>query len=581
MELTTKAGVYFLRNVEDDTYADLIREGWKSPENRDGLGQFKSVEANCWFTSKPSLAARYAKFATDPELKRRLERRHFNRVEKIRPSFAITSDVKVPVPPGLELRPYQRAGVAYGMIRDRVGIFDSMRLGKTIQAIGLANIWDVKNVLIVCPATAKINWQREWDKWNTLNLPCVVFKPGSQKKTPNHRDAPVVIANYEMVANYDNLFREQVWDMIVFDESHYLKNENSKRTRACLGTRDAHGDQNKTHLPGKRLVFLDGTPKYTRTIDLWPICRVCDPLGVGASWWSFVNRYCDAKKDENGNWDFGGSSNLEELQERMRIAFMIRREKTDVAKEIPPNRQTFVIPKDGLTQLVTAERKAFGEDNRSAFDHMYAAVQAGEDVSDIMYRLSAFDGIDRSEFGGDGDPEAPVPMSTARKNLALAKIPHVIEYMRELLGSVDKVVLFAHHREVVEALHTAFELTHNAVKLYGGMTPTNRQAAIDTFRNDPKCRVFVGNILSAGQAINLSVADDVVFAELSWVPAEMDQAEERVWDVLKEVGVSIHRIVVEDSLDEAMCFVLDRRQKETKKTLHVRALLDSVNNVGV
>lgn len=569
MKLTFSQGLYKIDGVEGQEYVGLINDGWTPKITTAGHGY---ISKTIYVTAKPTVAAKYAQYAEDDKLRARLSARHVERVEKIRPSFAVDSDIVIPVPEGLELRPYQKAGVAFAVARKRTLIADSMRLGKTIQAIGACNYWRAETVLIVCPAVAKVNWQREWNKWTTGPNKATIVK--THGNSVLGLDAPVVIINYDILRKWHTRLLDRLFDVVIYDESHYLKNEDAQRTRCCLG----YKREDSRPLRGGCYIATDGTPVYSRIYDLWPICKFMDPNGLGASEWNFKLRYCDMKKVQ-GVWDYSGASNLEELQERMRASFMIRREKADVAGEIPPNRQTFVIPRLAFLRLLSQERQTFGEANLGVLDQLVEAVRNGSDVSALFSQISRLDMVDRSEIGGDNAALEERPgLSSVRKSLALSKVEPVVEYVRELLQTRDKVVIMAHHREVVEAYEAAFA-DMGAVKLYGGMTDARRQAAIDRFKNDPTCRVFVGNIISAGQAISLAAADDIVFAELSWVPAEMDQAEERIWDPMKLSACSIHRIVVEDSLDEAMVFVLDRRQRDITKALKVRALLDSVTHV--
>jgi SWI/SNF-related matrix-associated actin-dependent regulator of chromatin subfamily A-like protein 1 len=565
MELIHQSGLYQVLNASSGERAELVRAGFKARKHSDGSVRY--------VTSSIKVAAPYHALATSENLRSRLVENHKKRVEGIRPSFAVDSRIVIPTPPGRTPRPYQRAGVAYAVVRERTLIADSMRLGKTIQAICASNWWDCKRVLIVCPATAKVNWQREWTGWSTSGKRAEIVHKKSQggEQCILGLDADVCIINYDILRNHHVKLSKLPWDLVIYDESHYLKNEDANRTKCCFGS----PNDSVEPLPAKRYIALDGTPVYSRIWDLWPICRFMDPTGLGASRRNFQIRYCDGKMVD-GVWDYSGASNLEELQERMRATFMIRREKNDVVAEIPPNRQTHVIPAGAeFLRLINSERNAFGAANLNVLQHMYEAVSRGYDVSVWMNQISRLDMVDRSEVGGENLTEENEGLSSARKKLALSKVQHTVDYVRELLQTRDKVVIMAHHREVVEAYHEAFA-DLNAVKLYGGMTPTKRQEAIDNFREDPACRVFVGNIISAGQAISLAKSDDIVFAELSWVPAEMDQAEERIWDPLKLTPCNIHRVVVEDSLDEAMAFVLDKRQKDITKALKIRALLDSV-----
>lgn len=420
----------------------------------------------------------------------------------------------------------------------------------TIQGIGIANATtDCRRVLTVGPATSKINWLREWTKWNNKDtkVHLVDAKRGWDDEADN------VIINYDILNKWRDKLLDRKWDQVIFDESHYLKGPDSQRTKMSF--------EIKAH----RQVLLSGTPLYTRPRDLWTTVRRCDRWGLGANEFGFLQRYCGAKQDPFTNqWTFDDGSNLEELQGLLRERFMIRREKGDVVTELPPNRQTVVIPADKFETLLRKEKAAL---NTVAGRAMALSASDGS-LADWLEQRPELDGIQRD----DAPVVEETKLSSVRKELAVAKIPFVVEHIEALLQTEKKVVVFAHHREVVEALANAFSL-YGAVKLYGGMSTTARQSSIDRFCSDDNCRVFIGNIIAAGQAIDLSVADVAVFAELSWVPSEMDQAEERIWSVMKEWSVSIYRIMVEGSLDEVMSIVLDKRQKDITKTMRIKALI--------
>lgn len=242
----------------------------------------------------------------------------------------------------------------------------------------------------------------------------------------------------------------------------------------------------------------------------------------------------------------------------MRKRFMVRREKTDVAKEIPPFRSTVVLPKEGLETLVDAER-SFVSQNLEKLDAM---IRLGAQLSDVA--------AEHDEEHPQPYDDEVLPLSSARRELALRKLPMILPQLDELVEAEGKIVVFAHHRDVLTSAKTYFG--DAAVLVMGGVSAAKKQAAVDAFTNDPNVKIFLGNIAAAGQAINLAAANMVVFLELSWVPSEMDQAEERVWLVDKETPIQVIRYVVEDSIDEVMVHVLDARQENIRKATHVKRL---------
>lgn len=546
MHIEYKSGLYYARDVTNALQLEVWGWQWR-----------KSL--NAWVTSKIADAAKAKDYCVG-EAKKRVDKWLRERAQAVEASHALDASLNIPAPEGFEYRPYQRAGVAFALQRRDVLIADAMRLGKTIQAIGVANATPgLKNMLVVCPATAKVNWQRELVKWSVHDLPIGIVEKGTNP------ECPITIINYDILERHKEWLYARVWDIAVFDEAHYLKNSNSKRTQVVFGNSDVPRERRSAIVANKRL-FLTGTPLYTRPIDLWTLCKACDPDGVGKNWWNFVTRYC-AVDPNIRPIDVTGASNLEELQYKMRSSFMIRREKTDVAEEIPPNRNTIVLPRSGLERIVAAEQSAVRA-NLGRFESLLQQNLTDEIADDIISHFAYYDGVERET----NDPEliqANTDVASARRELALAKLPMCLEHLDRVLEVEDKIIIFAHHRDVVAKLREHYP---DAAVLIGGLTPKQRQEAIDRFVTDPNCRVFIGNIVAAGQAINLSVADYVAFVELSWVPSEMDQAEERAWDVMKTRAVSIDRFVVEGTIDEAMCRVLDLRQKNIEKALKIGSL---------
>lgn len=535
MQITYKAGRFHATDAVDPIAMQAA--GWRWDKMK-----------MAWIVADREKAAPFAAHAIG-DAKTRIDAFIQARHDAVKDSFALDADIDVPVPDGCTIRPYQAAGVAYMVKRKNVLNADAPRLGKTIQTICTANAaypcpggsaFQKLRILIVCPANAKINWHREWQKWNTLpHLTHGIISGSDNPQTD------VLIINYDILSRHYDYLSSIVWDIVVFDEAHRLKNEQSARTRYCIGD----GSTAHPGLAFSRLrIFLTGTPIKTRPIDLWPILKACDPQGLGKNRWGFAERYCDAKK-VNGVWDMSGASNMEELQRRLRQTFMIRREKHEVVKEVPSNRQTIILPQAGLTKLLASERDAIG----ALVDDFEAALLNLEGSLD---RLSRLDGIVRDDDGGGSEA-----LSTVRQELALAKLDMCFEHMDELLAAEDKIVVFAYHRAVVKKMYERFSETHGAVMVIGGLTETARQKAIDDFKTDPTRRVMVANLISAGEAIDLSVADVACFVEISWVPADLDQAEERIWAVTKERPVSIYKYVVEDSMDDIMLRVVEGRQK--------------------
>lgn len=425
----------------------------------------------------------------------------------------------------------------------------------TIQAVGVMNTFEKPaRVLVICPSTPKRNWYREIKKWLVHDLEVGIC---DGKKNP---ETPVLIINYDILHTHKDYLDSVHWDIIVCDESHYLKNPKARRTKMVFGYK-----KKVQSLSAEFWLFMSGSQMFKTPVDLFTVVQKCDPQGLGKSWWDFVHRYCDAKNDGFG-LDTSGASNLEELQYLMRTRFMCRRTKKDVAGDMPSNRQTISLPRSGLVDKLVKQERDEVEKNFGAFSALLGSVMNEEAVDELLTEYSFLDGLERDD---DRNVTLVGNLARIRRELAVAKTPMCIDFINDVLENEDKVVIFAHHRDVIDLMKAAFP---DAAVVRGGMADKVKDAEVVRFQTDPACRVFIGNIVAAGQAINLSVADVAIFIEISWVPSEVSQAEERIWDVLKTRPNTIYRLPVEGSLDEAMIAVVEQRQEDVNKAMNMEAL---------
>lgn len=460
-------------------------------------------------------------------------------------SRAINSHFVVPAPTGLEYLPYQAAGIEYAYSRSRVLIADEMGLGKTIQAIGVVNAADrySQHVLVICPSSVKYNWVNEFTKWTTngLTAGCVEGRTGKDPQTN------VVVINYELLSSHQDLVRSVEWDNLIIDEAHYLKSGKSDRTAQVFGRKRAKDEKPALRpIPFKRIMMLTGTPILNNPKELWPLIQALDPAGLGSDWFGYARRYCQlieitrfnpsTGKDERIGWKWDGADNLQELQTIMRDRFMIRRLKKDVLKDLPPKtRQVIVLEaKKGLTKLLERDRLFYDE----------YVKQHGEDVPPPEFTESA----------------------KVRKEVAIAKIPYLIDYLKEVLDETDKVVFFAHHHEVLDAVKAAFG--HAATGFDGRTNSTDREMAINQFQ-DPTSgkRLFAGGIQAAGIGVTLTAARIAVFGEMDWVPGNNTQAEDRLHRIGQKENVLIRYVVLRGSNDERIVEKCIHKQEISERTL--------------
>lgn len=511
MKLTSSGTILYADAPPSDV--ELRKAGWIYMKTR-----------KVWTASLGAKGVPFIDYA-DPPTKAKLEAWRNAQIASVSASMSTASDLALPAPPGLIYRPYQKAGTEFMLARKASLNADVPRLGKTIQTLGVLNHYDRPlKTLVLCPAIAKTNWVHEANKW-LVHKVTTGYCEGSVRP-----EADFVTCNYEILDRHLKSFLETDWDVIVFDEAHYLKNPKAKRT---INSLQLSADKHR--------LFLTGTPAFTRPKDIFTFAQECDPQGLGASYYRFAKRYCAAYRDEQGRWQDEGSSNEVELQMKMRQRFMVRREKRDVAKEIPPNRSTVVLPREGLEPLLEAE---------------YNAVTAG-----LKRLLAALDDNDGKalELLADRDgrlAELDDPISTVRRKIAVAKVPLVVQFCREVMATENKVVVFGHHKEAVQLI--AEQLGLECV--IGGLSTAERDRRLQNFRNNPACPGIAGNITAMSTAISLKEADTAIFSELSWIPSELDQAEERIWDPEKTNTCSIYRLVLDNSLEQRIDYVVTQRQ---------------------
>lgn len=472
----------------------------------------------------------------------------------IEASHASDAEIDVPAPEGCTYLPYQRAGIAWGMAHDSCLIADEMGLGKTIQAVGIMNAdASLKRILVVCPASLKLNWKREIEKWSVTPRRIGIAQGSEWPKW-----AEVVIINYDIAGKHGKALRAEAWDLVVLDEAHYCKNPKAQRTKAILGAYDKDPEKRVPAITARRRVVLTGTPILNRPIEAQPVLGWLAPAAFG-NFFAFAQRYAGAFRNGYG-WDFSGASNLDELQRKLRSTVMIRRMKADVLTELPAKRrQVIELPANGASKYVDAEQLAFKR-HESTLAELRAAVEIAKLLEDAGAYAAAVEALKA------GQSAMFEEMAIVRHDIALAKVPYVVEHVADACEA-GPVVLFAWHVDVIAKLRAGLaDLGLKCVQVVGGMSDEAKQASVDAFQAG-EANVFIGNIKAAGVGLTLVRSAHVVFAELDWVPANMSQAEDRTHRIGQKQSVLVQHLVLEGSLDQVMAKALVKKQEIADKAL--------------
>ena len=430
----------------------------------------------------------------------------------------------------MKLYPFQEIGVSWLKTRENALLADSMGLGKSCQAIIASISPETERVLIVCPASLKYVWQREIRKWvGNTDIIAIV-----DSKKPWASFAFWTIVNYDLLLNkeiYMSLLKHE-YSIGIFDEAHYLKNGDAKRTKAVL-MRGGLASR------CKKKWYLTGTPILNRPIELYPMLKASAPevMHPFTTYIGFAKYFCGGFYDNFGFND-RGASHIDELNSALiKSGFMLRRTKEEVLPDLPE--KTFeIIPVD--------------VDAKKEFEFFWAK----DDVSKKSF----------GDFFNKEDPGMLGKVAALRQYIAKEKIKHVLQHLKNLLQEKPKVVVFAHHREIVDLLcgHLG---EYKPVKVVGGMTAEAKDKAEQDFQTKSEVRLFVGNIQAAGVGLTLTAADTVVFAELDWTPGNILQASDRIHRIGQKNACVIQIFVTKDSIEEYILRRLVEKKEVCERVL--------------
>lgn len=423
-----------------------------------------------------------------------------------------------------KLHPYQKEGVQ--LIEDFDGrclLADEMGLGKTLQSLKWC-YWhpEARPIIVICRATVKYNWSIECKKhfgWQATIL------EGEKPRVLRN----MLVADKIYIINYDIL---QYWvkylcdldpEVIILDEMQALGNLKTKRTKA---TRELC--RKAFHVIG-----LSGTP-FNHVAQLFPFLNICRP-DVFDSWGEYAWRHCQPEK-KFGKWQFKGAKNLKTLRKKLLATVMIRRLKKDVLPQIPPK-----------TRIIYPLKI----DNRKEYE------QAEKDFKGWLRQY--FRG-DKKKLNKSLRAERLVRFGYLKRLAAKGKIKSIYDwvdgYFDENEG--EKLILFGIHKFMIGALKERYR--DISVVIDGSVTGKARQTAIDIFTHKERCKLMIGNSLAAGFGWNGTVANQVGFPELPWVPAEVNQCIDRIHRIGQGRPCFANFLIAHNTIESKLCDILQRRQ---------------------
>ncbi len=412
---------------------------------------------------------------------------------------------------GGTLEPFQWAGVRYVLEARRAFLADEQGLGKTVQALAALEADGAFPAIVVCPASLKLNWEREARHW--LPHRSVAVVEGRMAVPPT---GDITILNYEVVAAHrDQLARLRPRAVIV-DESHYCKNPQAKRTRAVRRLAESvRGD-------GLRLA-LTGTPVLNHADELISQLRL-------------LGRLEDFGSGARFRAQFRGPLTEERLHWHLRRRCFVRRLKSEVLPQLPAKRQV-VVP----VALDNAREYRLAED-----DVIKWLREQPLDLSELNARIAATLRAKRL-----------AQLGTLQRLAARGKLHAALAWIHDFLASGEPLVVFARHVEVQEAVIERFP---DALHLVGSDTVEQREAAVQAFQEPDGPSLIVCATRVAAQGITLTRASNVAFLELEWTPAMHDQAEDRCHRMGQHDAVTAWYLLAASTIDETMARLIQRKR---------------------
>lgn len=533
--LLTKKGEVFLWGGREAETVTLAKEA--------GLTLSTSTSAsrghNVYFTPEPHAVLHLWNYA-DASAKEALA--GLRREWELSNAIDAPPGFEPPVPEFCELMPFQVAGVHYAKDRSNSLIGDAPGLGKTIQAIALANLRGCKRVLVVCPANVRPQWQRQIKIWSTV--PKVVVYPIFKSSDGVHPTAHYVITSFEVARDglWDTL-RSYNWDLLVIDEGHYLKTPDAARTRALFGA----SKQSKCRYAGTRgiseraeqIVALTGTPLPNRPRECFTLANALDPSAI--DWMNFAtfkDRFNPGGRDMDSGASWEYVARLPELNARLRCNLMVRRLKEDVLKDLPPKRYELV------------------------------PVETTGKIAMALHAERMLDFDDETMLKRSGGP-IDGAISTVRREMGEAMAPAALDHCKVLLdGGVGKLVVYAHHHSVLQTLQDGLA-RYGVLRVDGSTSAKGKHGAVEKFKFDPRIKVFLGQMQAVGTGTDglQDVSSHAVFVEASWVAGDNAQCVDRLHRMGQQGSVLAQFLVAEGSISERILGRAIAKERITNKAL--------------
>lgn len=442
-------------------------------------------------------------------------------------------ELTISIPLKKELFPFQKQGVAYCLRKKKTIIGDQPGLGKTAQAI--ATIVAAKSFpcLVICPASLKLNWQREIEMWSYHKA--MILADSNKDSFRFFYEAGMAnffIVNYESLAKYfvksiarkaDGSFtlkdvtfngNETFFSSVIIDESHRVKSIKAQQSKFTKRI-----SENKEYV-----LAITGTPVVNRPNDLVSQLSIIGQLFRFGGYVKFIDRYCS--NDSNRY--------RKELNYLLNLNCFYRREKHEVLKELPEKiRQKYICSIDNVNE--------------------YAAA-----LNDLELYLKRYKGATEEQVERSMRGEVMVRIGVLKNISARGKLNNAFSFIDDVIESGEKIIVFGHLKDVLKRVKEKYG--KQAVSITGDDDTPSRQHAVDLFQKNPDIMICVCSIQAAGVGLTLTAANHVAFIEMGWHPAIMDQCEDRAHRIGQLDNVTCTYFLGDGTIDEDIYNLIEEKR---------------------
>ena len=416
---------------------------------------------------------------------------------------------------------HQKVAIEKLLANDRFILADDMGVGKTTSATIASLESQSKKILIVCPASLKINWKREIENYTDKKI--LIVEGGKWGSTFDY-----YIINYDIIKNYHAIGEPEIgeekntqiidtkFDLAIVDEAHYISNTTAQRTKLI--------NDILSRIP--KVWLLTGTPMTSRPINYFNLLKIVNS-NVTLDWSTYVRRYCGGYQFKvNGRkiWNTGGATNLDELRIKTKN-IILRRLKTEIL-DLP----------DKIISPIFLTLSSLDYD--SGLQEFIQIAQENKNKESLTVTINR--------------------LMKIRKIISEQKVDYTCEIIDRCLEQGKKVIVFTNFTMTLDMLHERYK--KNSVVLDGRMSKDKRQKSVDRFQSEDKVKIFISNIIAGGVGITLTEAEVVIMNDLSFVPAHHSQAEDRAFRYGQKKNVMVYYPIFENTIEIIVYNILQKKK---------------------